>query len=97
MKVLILIKMMNSSVAALIKSLWNSKFKSYISSMQSQNLDFNFTVNQPSRKNWIVKIKNLKIHIQKSFEYVQCFTYQYLCVLAAYARNWEEETQTSQT
>lgn len=51
MKVLILIKMMNSSVAALIKSLWNSKFKSYISSIQSQNLDFNFTVNQSSRKN----------------------------------------------
>lgn len=51
MKVLILIKMMRSSVAALIKSLWNSKINSNVSSMQSQNLDFNFTVNQPSRKN----------------------------------------------
>jgi len=51
MKVLILITMMHSSVAALIKSLWNSKFNSNISSMQSQNLDFSFTVNRSSRKN----------------------------------------------
>lgn len=51
MKVLILIKMMHSSVAALIKSLWNSEFNSNVSSMQCQHLDFNFTVNQSSRKN----------------------------------------------
>lgn len=43
MKVLILIKMMHSLGAALIRSLWNNKFNTNISSMQSQNLDFNFT------------------------------------------------------
>lgn len=59
MKVLILIKMMHSSVAALINSLWNSKFNSNISSMQSQTLDFDFTVEQSSRKNWVVKIEKL--------------------------------------
>lgn len=51
MKVLILIKMMHSSVAALIKSLWNSEFNSSLSFMQNQNVDFNFTVNQSSRRN----------------------------------------------
>jgi len=66
MKVLILITMMHSSVAALIKSLWNSKFNSNISSMQSQNLDFSFTVNRSSRKNWVVKIEKLWKFIFKS-------------------------------
>lgn len=66
MKVLILIKMMHSSVAALIKSLWNSKFNSNVSSMQCQHLDFNFTVNQSSRKNWVVKIEKLGKIIFKS-------------------------------
>lgn len=59
MKVLILIKMMRNSVAALINSLWNSKFNSNISSMQSQTLDFSFTVKQSSRKNGVVKIEKL--------------------------------------
>lgn len=51
MKVLILIKMMHSSEAALIKSPWNSEFNSSLSFMQNQNVDFNSTVNQSSRRN----------------------------------------------
>lgn len=81
MKVLILIKMMHSSVAALITSLWNSEFNSSLSFMQNQNVDFNFTVNQSSRRNWAVKIEELKNYIKELFQYVQNFTYQYLYVM----------------
>lgn len=66
MKVLILIKMMCSSVAALINSPWNSKFNSNVSSMQSQTLDFSFTVKQSSRKNRVVKIEKLWKFVFKS-------------------------------
>lgn len=48
MKVLILIKMIHSSVAALIKSLWNNKFNSNISLLRNQNIDFNFSINWSS-------------------------------------------------
>lgn len=81
MKVLILIKMMHSSVVALIKSLWNSEFNSSLSFMQNQNVDFNFIVNQSSRRNRAVKMEELKNHIKKLFQYVQNFIYQYLCVM----------------
>lgn len=48
MKVLILIKMIHSSVAALIKSLWSNKFNSNISLLRSQNINFNFSINWSS-------------------------------------------------
>lgn len=81
MKVLILIKMMHSSEAALIKSLWNSEFNSSLSFMQNQNVDFNFTVNQSSRRNWAIEMEELRNHIKELFQYVKIFTYQYLCVM----------------
>lgn len=81
MKVLILIKMMHSSVAALIKSLWNTEFNSSLSFMQNQNVDFNFTVNQSSRRNWAVKIEELQNYIKELFQCVQNFTHQYLYVM----------------
>lgn len=74
--------MMHSSVATLIKSPWNREFNSSLSFMQSQNVDFNFTVNQSSRRNRAVKMGELKNHIKELFQCVQNFTYQYLCVLA---------------
>lgn len=81
MKVLILIKMMHSSVAALIKSLWDREFNSSLSFMQNQSVDFNFTVNQSSRRNWAAKMDELKNYIKELFQYVQDFTYQYLCAM----------------
>lgn len=65
MKVLILIKMIHSSVAALIKSQWNNKFNSSISFLQSQNIDFNFSINWSSWKNWVIRTGNDFSHFSK--------------------------------